>query len=150
MMNNLQNIILSIVADDNSHSLLAENNGNDISKILNERKLSYSFVKISDHDVQGDLLILFLKDKTLIDSYDDIGRMTHNFQERFIIIRKLDTLDYITDTHTMLMSLGFKMMFKLNENNLFYFFYTYNISSYKNIPDWLNSDNWANPELWEK
>ena len=150
MMHNLQNIILNIVADDNSHSLLAENNGDDISKILNERKLSYSFVKISDYDVQGDLLILFLKDKTLIDSYDDIGRMTHNFQERFIIIRKLDTLDYITDTHTMLMSLGFKMMFKLNENNLFYFFYTYNISSYKNIPDWLNSDNWANPELWEK
>ena len=50
----------------------------------------------------------------------------------------------------MLMSLGFKMIFKLDENNLFYFFYTYSISSYKNIPDWLNSDNWANPELWEK
>jgi len=42
------------------------------------------------------------------------------------------------------------MIFKSNENNLFYFFYAYNISSYKNIPDWLNSDNWANPELWEK
>jgi len=150
MMHNLQNIISNIVADDNSHSLLAENNGDDISKILNERKLSYSFVKISDYDVQGDLLILFLKDKTLIDSYDDIGRMTHNFQERFIIIRKLDTQDYITDTHNMLMSLGFKMIFKSSENNLFYFFYAYNISSYKNIPDWLNSDNWANPELWEK
>ena len=150
MTHNLQNIILNIVADDNSHSLLAENNGDDISKILNEKKLSHSFIKISDYDVQGDLLILFLKDKTLIDSYDVIGRMTHHFRERFIIIRKLDTLDYITDTHTMLMSLGFKMIFKLNENNLFYFFYTYNISSYKNIPDWLNSDNWANPELWEK
>jgi hypothetical protein len=37
MMHNLQNIISSIVADDNSHSLLAENNGDDISKILNER-----------------------------------------------------------------------------------------------------------------
>ena len=63
MMHNLQNIISNIVADDNSHSLLAENNGDDISKILNERKLSYSFIKISDYDVRGDLLILFLKDK---------------------------------------------------------------------------------------
>ena len=116
MMHDLQNIILAIVADDNSHSLLAENNGHDISKILNARKLSYSFVKISNYDVQGDLLILFLKDNTLIDSYDYIGRMTHNFQERFIIIRKLDTQDYITDTHNMLMSLGFKMIFKSNEN----------------------------------
>jgi len=150
MMHNLQNIILSLVPDDNSYILLAEDNGNDISKILNEKEFSYSLIKTSNYDAHGYLLFFFLKDKTLIDSYDDIGRMTHNFQERFIIIRKLDTLDYITNTHNMLMSLGFKMIFKLDENNLFYFFYTYSISSYKNIPDWLNSDNWANPELWEK
>ena len=149
-MHNLKDIISGIVVDEGSHNLLVEDNGNDISKILNEKKLSHSLIKISDYDVQGDLLILSLKDKTLIDSYDVIGRMTHHFQERFIIIRKLDTQDYITNTHNMLMSLGFKMIFKSNENNLFYFFYAYNISSYKNIPDWLNSDNWANPELWEK
>ncbi len=28
--------------------------------------------------------------------------------------------------------------------------YIYDISQYKDEPDWLNSDNWANPELWEK
>ena len=149
-MHNLKDIISDIVVDIGSHNLLVEDNGNDISKILNEKEFSFSLIKTSNYDAQGYLLFFFLKDKTLIDSYDVIGRMTHHFQERFIIIRKLDTLDYITDTHTMLMSLGFKMMFKLNENNLFYFFYTYSISSYKNIPDWLNSDNWANPELWEK
>ncbi len=28
--------------------------------------------------------------------------------------------------------------------------FIYDISKYKEKPDWLNSDNWANPELWEK
>ena len=76
MMHDLQSIILAIVADDNSHSLLAENNGHDISKILNARKLSYSFVKISNYDVQGDLLenkrtkYLFLINKLNISNFD--------------------------------------------------------------------------------
>jgi len=150
MINSLKDIVLEIVADDDAHSLLSENNGDDISKILNEKKLSYNLIKTNEHDAQGNLLIFSLKDKTLIESYDHIGRMTNAFQERFIIIRKLNTQEYITDAHNMLMSLGFKMIYKLIENNLFYFVYAYNISSYKNIPDWLNSDNWANPELWEK
>ena len=149
-MHNLKDIISDIVVDIGSHNLLVEDNGDDISKILNEKKLSYRLVDYNELDVQGNSLILFLKDETLIRSYDHIGRMTHSFQEKFMVIRKLNTQDYITDTHNMLMSLGFKMLFELNENNLFYFFYAYNISSYKNIPDWLNSDNWANPELWEK
>ena len=149
-MHNLKDIISDIVVDIGSHNLLVEDNGDDISKILNEKKISYRLIDHNESDIQGNLLILFLKDKTLINSYDHIGRMTHSFQEKFIVIRKLKTQDYITDTHNMLMSLGFKMLFELNENNLFYFFYAYNISNYKNIPDWLNSDNWANPEFWEK
>ena len=28
--------------------------------------------------------------------------------------------------------------------------FIYDISEYKDSPDWLNSKNWANPELWEK
>ena len=28
--------------------------------------------------------------------------------------------------------------------------FIYDISEYKNNPDWLNNKNWANPELWEK
>ena len=28
--------------------------------------------------------------------------------------------------------------------------FIYDITKYKENPDWLNSDNWANPELWEK
>ena len=28
--------------------------------------------------------------------------------------------------------------------------FIYDISNYKDNPDWLNNKNWANPELWEK
>ena len=28
--------------------------------------------------------------------------------------------------------------------------FIYDISDYKDNPDWLNNKNWANPELWEK
>ena len=48
------------------------------------------------------------------------------------------------------MSLGFQARRQIQQNNIFFVFYIYNISSYKKSPDWLNSDNWANPELWEK
>ena len=48
------------------------------------------------------------------------------------------------------MSLGFMMHSQISNDNLFYFFYVYNIGTYKKTPDWLNNENWANPELWEK
>ena len=28
--------------------------------------------------------------------------------------------------------------------------FIYDISEYKDNPDWLNSENWANPDLWDK
>ena len=37
-----------------------------------------------------------------------------------------------------------------NTNNDKAVIFIYDISKYKENPDWLNSDNWANPELWEK
>ena len=48
------------------------------------------------------------------------------------------------------MSLGFNLLTKFQENDSFLFFYAYNISKYKFIPDWLNNQNWANPKLWKK
>ena len=39
---------------------------------------------------------------------------------------------------------------KSKDSNSFLCIYAYNISKYKILPDWLNSDNWANPKLWEK
>ena len=48
----------------------------------------------------------------------------------------------------ILIGYGYKY-FGLSEDNKTDVF-IYDISQYKDEPDWLNSDNWANPELWEK
>ena len=46
-----------------------------------------------------------------------------------------------------LFSYGYKH-YGPTDDNLFQVF-IYEISSYKDNPDWLNNKNWANPELWE-
>ena len=53
------------------------------------------------------------------------------------------------DTHykKLLISYGYKHQ-KVNDNKIKVFIY--DISEYKDNPDWLNSENWANPDLWEK
>ena len=47
----------------------------------------------------------------------------------------------------LLHSLGFSQIEQLTQNIIIWQF---NILSYKQIPDWLNSKYWANPENWDK
>ena len=54
----------------------------------------------------------------------------------------------ITKYTNMLFSYGYKY-FGLSDNEKAQVF-IYDISDYKDEPDWLNNKNWANPELWEK
>lgn len=56
--------------------------------------------------------------------------------------------DNQTETESTLFSYGYKYHGP-SDDNLFQVF-IYQISSYKDNPDWLNNENWANPELWEK
>ena len=53
-----------------------------------------------------------------------------------------------TDYIKLLISYGYKYH-KIHNNNKIKVF-IYDISEYKDNPDWLNSENWANPELWDK
>ena len=149
-MHSLNDIICGITKDDNLDISLWEDNGSEISDVLIKNKLNYNIIDKNDKLPQGNILILFLKDSDLEKYYGYIGRLLLIYQNRFIVIRKLNTKSYINGTHNMIMSLGFNIIFKFKENNLFYCFYVYNISNYKKTPDWLNNENWANPELWEK
>ena len=56
--------------------------------------------------------------------------------------------DNQTITENTLFSYGYKY-YGPSDDNLVQVF-IYEISSYKDNPDWLNNKNWANPELWEK
>ena len=57
---------------------------------------------------------------------------------------KINTTNY----KKLLISHGYKYQ-KIDDNDVIEVF-IYDISEYKDNPDWLNSENWANPDLWEK
>ena len=102
----------------------------------------------------NDILLLLSINEEMVD-YDDfyrkVGGMILKYPNNFIIINETNKTDFLDSLlHKSLISLGFKLSPQINHDDIFLFFYTYNIGNYKNSPDWLNSENWANPELWEK
>jgi len=64
-----------------------------------------------------------------------------------IIINNNDFNVNHTYYRKLLISYGYKYQ-KINDDKIKVFIY--DISEYKDNPDWLNSENWANPDLWEK
>ena len=64
-----------------------------------------------------------------------------------IIINNNDFNANDTYYRKLLISYGYKYQ-KINDAKIKVFIY--DISEYKDNPDWLNSENWANPDLWEK
>ena len=148
-MANLNDILVSIIKEHDRVSLF-EDNGTDISNILEKNKLKFNHINFPTENNRGDTLILSIRDSSIINHYNRLGKLLLTFGKGVIIIRKISSQDYITDSHNLIMSLGFMMLSKTSKDNLFYFFYVYNIGNYKKTPDWLNNENWANPELWEK
>jgi hypothetical protein len=53
-----------------------------------------------------------------------------------------------TQSKNIFFSYGYKYQCKCNDDKVSVFIY--DITEYKDNPDWLNNKNWANPELWEK
>ena len=149
-MVSLNNILLAIMENHTDIVLLLEKNGSEIKNFLKKYKIKFKNISLNNDIIDDGMLILSPTDSNIIESYNKFGNLLINSQKRIIIIRKIDTEEYITDAHNIIMSLGFILAFKTNQNNLFYLVYVYNISNYKKTPDWLNNENWANPELWEK
>ena len=150
MMVSLNNILLAIMENHTGTVLLLEKNGSEIKDFLKRYKINFKNISLNNDVTDDGMVILSPTDSNIIESYNKFGNLLINSQKRIIIIRKIDTKEYITDAHNTIMSLGFILAFKTNQNNLFYLVYVYNISNYKKTPDWLNNENWANPELWEK
>ena len=149
-MVSLNNILLGIMENHTGTVLLLEKNGSEIKDFLKRYKINFKNISLNNDVTDDGMVILSPTDSNIIESYNKFGNLLINSQKRIIIIRKIDTEEYITDAHNIIMSLGFILAFKTNQNNLFYLVYVYNISNYKKTPDWLNNENWANPELWEK
>ena len=143
----------------------------DIEKYISNKK-NVRVLKLVD---EGD----FLKELDSctyesIDSLDNYNKNVFSDDELVVIITDLDSL---TDSDFFKKNFGLQniMMLVTNDDkfknnntkylNMFFGYgykyygpssnskvqvFIYDISEYKDNPDWLNSKNWANPELWEK
>ena len=157
-MDKLNNIMQHICLENKNRDIvLYEKSNNYIYESLKFLNITYQYLsqleELAKLDSNNVLLLLSI-DKNIISSgdlYRKIGSIILKYPDNFIIINKTNEIDYLDNpSHKSLMSLGFKLSSKINHDDIFFLFYTYNIGNYKNSPDWLNSENWANPELWEK
>ena len=157
-MDKLNNIMQRICLENkNKHITLYEKSNSYIYESLKFLNITYQYLHQLEELVKLDsdnVLLLLSIDENMISSddfYRKVGSIILKYPDNFIIINKVNKVDYLDNPlHKSLMSLGFKLNPKINHDDIFFLFYTYNIGNYKNSPDWLNSENWANPELWEK
>ena len=143
----------------------------DIEKYINDKKNVRVLKLVDDADFLKELNSSTYKS---IDSLDDYKKNVFSDDELIVVITDLESL---TDSDFFKKNFGLQNIMllitnddKFKKNNTKYlnmFFgygykyygpsnnrkvhvFIYDISDYKDNPDWLNNKNWANPELWEK
>ena len=157
-INNYKDILLDVLENINYKRLIiCEKNNGYLYNILSEEGIKFTnYENIQDIDISFDddnFLIISITDCIISheELYQTIGKLILTFPNNILISSQVINENYLdSKLHKILMSLGFQARRQIQQNNIFFVFYIYNISSYKKSPDWLNSDNWANPELWEK
>ena len=93
-------------------------------------------------------LVVIIIDHNCI-SRNEIFKNNFGLQNIMLLVINDNHLnDNMTKYTNILFSYGYKY-FGLSDNEKAQVF-IYDISEYKDNPDWLNNKNWANPELWEK
>ena len=158
-MNKLQKTLLGQIHNYKYNKLIVFDKKEDILKQLSIIPDKFKIKHVMDNKSieqynNSDSLIIYVIDKKIkeqIKTSEIISRLTLLNPENIIVISPSLSKNYSDDSfYKTLISFGYKLLSFVKEKDVFYFFYAYNISSYKNIPDWLNNENWANPELWEK
>ena len=158
-MNKLQKTLLGQIHNYKYNKLIIFDKKEDILKQLSiipdKFKIKHVINNKSIEQYNNtDALIIYVIDKKIkeqIKTSEIISKLTLLNPENIIVISPSLSKNYSDDSfYKTLISFGYKLLSVVKEKDVFYFFYAYNISNYKNIPDWLNNENWANPELWEK
>ena len=95
-----------------------------------------------------DELVVIISDlENLTDS--NIFKKNYGLHNIMLLITDDDKFKKNTTKYmNMFFGYGYKYFGSSNNNKVQIFIY--DISDYKDNPDWLNNKNWANPELWEK
>ena len=94
-----------------------------------------------------ELLVIIADLKSLADS--DIFKKNYGLQNIMLLITNDDKFKR-NNTKYLNMFFGYGYKYFGTSRNTKVQVFIYDISEYKDNPDWLNSKNWANPELWEK
>ena len=158
-MNKLQKTLLGQIHNYKYNKLIIFDKKEDILKQLSIIPDKFKIKHVMDNKSieqynNSDSLIIYVIDKKVKEktkTSEIISRLTLLNPENIIVISPSLSKNYSDDSfYKTLISFGYKLFSFVKEKDVFYFFYAYNISNYKNIPDWLNNENWANPELWEK
>ena len=158
-MNKLQKSLLGQIHNYKYSKLILFDKKEDILKQLSVISDKFKIKHVANNKsieqyTNTNSLLIYVIDKNMKEQKkisEIISRLTLLNPENIIVISPSLSKNYSDDSfYKTLISFGYKLIIFVKEKDVFYFFYAYNISNYKNIPDWLNNENWANPELWEK
>ena len=96
---------------------------------------------------EDELVVIITDLESLTNS--DFLKKNYGLQNIMLLITDDDKFKK-NNTKYLNMFFGYGYKYYGPSNNRKVQVFIYDISEYKDNPDWLNSKNWANPELWEK
>ena len=130
--------VLQLVEDSDLSSIIGSCTYESIDSLDSYKKNVFS---------DDELLVIVADLTSLIDSY--IFKKNYGLHNIMLLITNDDKFKKNTTKYmNMFFGYGYKYFGSSNNNKVQIF--VYDISDYKDNPDWLNNKNWANPELWEK
>mgnify|MGYP000212179135 FL=1 len=130
--------VLKLVEDGGLLSIISSCTYENIDSLDSYKKNVFS---------DDELLVIIADLESLSDSY--IFERNYGLHNIMLLITNDDKFKKNTTKYmNMFFGYGYKYFGSSNNNKVQIF--VYDISDYKDNPDWLNNKNWANPELWEK
>ena len=130
--------VLQLVEDSDLSSIIGSCTYESIDSLDSYKKNVFS---------EDELLVIIADLTSLIDSF--IFKKNYGLHNIMLFIANDDKFKKNTTKHmNMFFGYGYKYFGSSNNDKVQVFIY--DISDYKDNPDWLNNNDWANPELWEK
>ena len=122
-------------------------------KIIDDLELSKlpvksTYSKIDNKNFSDNCLIIIIINSSLILDGSIFKSIFGLNNILVLIVFDSFFIQYETECKDKMISHGYRYFGNTANDKAVIFIY--DISKYKENPDWLNSNNWANPELWEK
>ena len=122
-------------------------------KIIDDLELSKlpvksTYSKIDNKNFSDNCLVIIIINSSLVLDGSIFKSIVGLNNILMLIVFDSLFIQHETECKDTMISLGYRYFGNTANDKAVIFIY--DISKYKENPDWLNNDNWANPELWEK